>query len=163
MKNILNKKLKVVFYVLLFSFFFLADRLSKAWALKNLLSKDIALFNGLSLSLAFNRGISFGFLRFGSFYGFAILTFVIICIVLAFTFYTIYKFKKGTNIFFEVLIIAGAVSNLVDRFLYGGVIDFIDCYVYKWHWPTFNLADVFVCVGILGILIRNFYDESISI
>ena len=163
MRNIPNKKLKVVFYVFLFSSLFLADRFSKAWALKNLLLKDVALFNGLNLSLAFNRGISFGYLRFNSFYGFVVLTFIIFCIVLAFTFYTIYKFKKGANIFFEVLIIAGAISNLVDRFLYGGVIDFIDCYVYKWHWPIFNLADVFVCVGILGILIRNFYDEPISI
>jgi len=160
MKNILNKKLEVVFYVLTFFAVFLADRISKAWALKNLLLKDIALFNGLSLSLAFNRGISFSYLSTKSFYGFWILTFLIFCVVFAFSFYCFYKLKKGANIFFEVLIMAGAVSNLVDRFLYNGVIDFLDFYIYKWHWPTFNLADVAICVGIFEIFVRNLYYES---
>jgi signal peptidase II len=45
------------------------------------------------------------------------------------------------------LILGGALGNLLDRFMYGAVVDFIDFHVNLYHWPTFNLADSFICIG----------------
>ena len=47
------------------------------------------------------------------------------------------------------LILGGALGNLIDRIVYGHVIDFIDCYYKQWHWYTFNLADCFITIGAL--------------
>ena len=56
---------------------------------------------------------------------------------------------------FEALVLSGAVSNFIDRLYYGAVVDFIDCYVAHWHWPTFNVADACIVVGIGGIIGRG--------
>ncbi|MFX7506908.1 signal peptidase II, partial [Acinetobacter baumannii] len=45
------------------------------------------------------------------------------------------------------LILGGAIGNVIDRVVYGHVIDFLDVYVGNWHWPAFNLADSAICVG----------------
>jgi signal peptidase II len=45
------------------------------------------------------------------------------------------------------LILGGAVGNLIDRLMYGHVIDFLDFYVKNWHWPAFNVADIAICLG----------------
>lgn len=56
------------------------------------------------------------------------------------------------NLFFVVLIISSAVSNLIDRLIFGCVIDFIDLH----FWPIFNLADIFICLGAIMIILKIF-------
>lgn len=155
----MNKK-KIVFYFSLFLFSVILDRITKLLVIHSLFYKKLPLSKFLDLNLAINRGVSFGLFHFKSFIPFIILSSVIFLIIAAFAVYTFYRFKKNKNIFFEILVLAGALSNFVDRFLYGGVIDFIDFYVANWHWPTFNFADVFVFVGIVGMFIRNLYDDA---
>lgn len=159
------KKNKVALYVYVFCFGFLLDRLTKIFALNNLVNKKVVLFDNLNLILTWNRGVSWGFFSFNSSAAFYFLTFIIFFVIFLFLLHSFCLFKKGKNIFFEILIIIGAISNLLDRFLYEGVIDFLDFYVGNWHWPTFNLADVFVVIGVIGILRRclsNAYSRKIK-
>ena len=55
------------------------------------------------------------------------------------------------------LIIGGAVGNLLDRLIFGHVIDFIDLYYHQWHWPAFNIADSAISVGVVFILFDSFF------
>ena len=57
------------------------------------------------------------------------------------------------------LILSGALGNLIDRSLWGYVIDFLDFYLGTWHWPAFNIADTAICLGAAGIII----DELIGV
>jgi signal peptidase II len=54
------------------------------------------------------------------------------------------------------LVLGGAVGNLIDRVLYGYVIDFLDVYYQDWHWPAFNIADSAICVGVFLMLLESF-------
>lgn len=54
------------------------------------------------------------------------------------------------------LIIGGAVGNVIDRFLYGAVVDFVDLHAFGYHWPAFNVADSAICIGAFLILLRAF-------
>ena len=150
----MTKKLKSFFYILLFIFTFSLDRFTKIWALNNLINKDIKLFKSLNLTLVWNRGISWGLFSFKSFFGFLVVTAIILAVLILFILHVRYQFKKRRSIYFELLILVGAISNMLDRFLYGAVADFIDFYILNWHWPTFNFADVFVVIGVFGILGR---------
>ena len=60
------------------------------------------------------------------------------------------------------LILGGAIGNLVDRLIYGYVIDFIDIYYQQWHWPAFNLADSAISVGAVMLLIEALFSKSHS-
>ncbi|EEG84744.1 signal peptidase II domain protein [Proteus penneri ATCC 35198] len=61
------------------------------------------------------------------------------------------------------LIIGGALGNLSDRLIHGFVIDFLDVYVGDWHWPTFNIADMGICIGAGLIIIESFFPDKMSV
>jgi signal peptidase II len=73
-----------------------------------------------------------------------------------------FKMQKGRNIYCIpfALIAGGAAGNVIDRLRYGSVIDFLDVYVGVYHWPTFNVADSAICVGVGLFLIVNFIEEK---
>ncbi|MES9856808.1 MAG: signal peptidase II [Sedimenticola sp.] len=56
------------------------------------------------------------------------------------------------------LVIGGAVGNLIDRLLFGHVIDFLDIYYGTWHWPAFNIADSAITIGVLLLLLDSFFE-----
>ena len=59
------------------------------------------------------------------------------------------------------LVAAGAFGNAIDRIYFGGVIDFIDFFIYNYHWPAFNFADIFITLGVVILLIDNiFYKKN---
>lgn len=60
----------------------------------------------------------------------------------------------------EILVFAGAISNLVDRVLYGAVLDFIELYVGRWSWPVFNVADSLIVCGVIGMLFRQWKGQE---
>ena len=156
----MNKIFKIISYFSLFIFTIFLDRITKLLALQSLLSGEKNIFPFLNLSLAMNRGVSFGMFHFKTTFTFIALATFIFFVIVAFGVYTVFRFKKNKNIFFETLVLAGALSNFVDRILYGGVIDFIDFYISSWHWPTFNFADMFIFVGIAGMFIRSVKDNK---
>ncbi len=75
----------------------------------------------------------------------------------AMIFIIVYSFKipKGLELFSLSLILGGAVGNLIDRVMIGKVVDFIDFFVGKWHWPAFNVADSALSIGIVLFLWAN--------
>ena len=59
-----------------------------------------------------------------------------------------------------IFISSGAIGNAVDRIYFGGVIDFIDFFIYNFHWPAFNFADIFITVGVFLLLIESFFKKG---
>ncbi|MGH8806267.1 MAG: signal peptidase II [Noviherbaspirillum sp.] len=107
-----------------------------------------------NLVLAHNKGAAFSFLASESGWQRYLFT----GIAIAATIFIIYLLKRhaGQRLFCWALalILGGAVGNLIDRSLYGYVIDFLDFYVGKWHWPAFNVADMAI-VGGAGLFILD--------
>lgn len=138
---------------------FLVDRLTKSWAIKELSSSPLSVCPGIELILTWNRGISWSMFTTLQSSGFWVLTAFIAIITGMFICYTIWRLMHKLPVFLEMLVLGGAISNLIDRFWYGAVVDFIDLYVGNYHWPTFNLADAFIVMGISGICIRSWWSS----
>ena len=60
------------------------------------------------------------------------------------------------------MVIGGAIGNIIDRVRYGAVMDFLDFYYESYHWPAFNLADTFICVGVAFIFIESFLERNVE-
>ncbi len=152
-----------MFYYLLYHIIFIlclsADRFSKCWAVSKLSNDPLVINNNLSFTLAWNRGISWSMLQFSSPVHFWLLTSIIALVIVIFGVYTIMQYRTGSKIIFETMILAGAVSNFFDRCWYGAVVDFIELHVHEWYWPTFNIADACIVVGVFCIMIKTVYDS----
>jgi signal peptidase II len=144
---------KVYLFISIF-FLFLIDRVSKILILKNILnstSSEIYLNSFLNFSLAWNNGIGFGILQIdqGIFY-------TIISIIITFiNFILIYWMLVSPNYLesiFVSIILGGSLGNLFDRYYYSSVPDFIDLHYESFHWFTFNIADIFITIGIIGLV-----------
>ena len=99
----------------------------------------------LSLTYSTNTGAIFGMLR-----GMNTLLILVGLFIVIWLIYYVYAETKSENTsYFFALIIGGAISNLIDRIVYGSVIDFINFY----FWPTFNIADSAITVGVIAIVI----------
>jgi signal peptidase II len=116
----------------------------------------IGIFQGMNLVLTFNFGTSFGLLSPQTMIGFyAIVACVTVCII-----FLIIIFVKVQNVTEKVLCaltIGGAIGNLLDRFIHGAVVDFIDIYYEHWHWPAFNIADSFISISITSLIMLNLF------
>ena len=133
---------------------FFLDRYSKNLIL-NLLENEKYLFinDYLNFNLVFNTGIGFGLLSLnaGIYYNMlSIFIFLIILILI----YFMFKSKTSEKIFFS-FIIGGAVGNLHDRIIYKAVPDFIDFHIKEFHWFTFNVADIFISLGIILMILNE--------
>lgn len=107
-----------------------------------------------NLYLTFNRGISFSMLQANSSYGVWLLV-GITCIVCSFILYVFRKEKDNWSRFALMLVLGGALGNLLDRLRYGVVIDFLDFHWGNYHWPAFNVADSAICIGVTLLLLRS--------
>ena len=145
----------------LYSFFiiiitFAIDRLSKVYVIKLIQSQDgeIFIFDFLNLTLNWNTGIAFGLLSSNA----NLLYHLISALILLIIIYLIYLMAISDNFGKIVisLIIGGAVGNLYDRLTYFAVPDFIDFHIENYHWFTFNIADVFISLGIFGMILKEF-------
>jgi signal peptidase II len=95
-----------------------------------------------------NEGAAFGMFSSLGNSIFVIISFVAIIVIIAY----LARIKGRMEIFSISLILGGAIGNLIDRLTIGKVIDFIDFFVGKWHWPAFNVADSALTVGIILFL-----------
>jgi signal peptidase II len=130
------------------------DQLTKLAAIKYLLRGSIEVLPFLNLSLVFNSGAAFGFLSDAA--GWQNLLFVIIAIIVSFFIIAMVR-RLGAN---EVqvltglmLVLGGAIGNLIDRVHLGYVVDFIDFHVQSWHWPAFNVADAAITLGAVLLIL----------
>jgi signal peptidase II len=126
------------------------DQATKYLIVKSLASYDvIEIFPFLHIVSVRNTGAAFGmFKSLGS-------NFFVMVSVAAIIF-LVYLIAKNTyNLFGLSLILGGAVGNLIDRVFYGKVVDFIDFSVGSFHWPSFNVADSALTVGIIIIFLTS--------
>jgi signal peptidase II len=150
---------------------FILDQVTKIWAVKYLVT-IIPVFTfldfiKLDLELAFNQGVSWGLFSAYNLISRLSLIAVILVILIYLILYTRHKLRAGKIILGESLIIAGAISNLIDRLYYGAVIDFIHVsfkFNYlnnlSWDFPIFNLADMGIFIGVCYMLFREYYPEK---
>ena len=139
---------------------FLIDRISKILIIKKseqISGTEIFSSKFINFELVWNKGIAFGLLSLneGIFYQFiSILIFLITLILI----YFIKKSKSYERIGF-ILILGGALGNLFDRIFYKAVPDFIDLHVNNFHWFIFNIADIFITVGVLYLIFIEFINK----
>ena len=104
----------------------------------------------------YNTGISFGLFNTGSELGRWILVLVAIALIIV-LFIWLFRTKSVYVVICLVLVLGGALSNLVDRIIIGAVIDFLDFHLLGFHWPAFNLADSCIVIGALLLLYKSLY------
>ena len=133
---------------------FFLDRYSKNLIL-NLLENEKYLFinNYLNLNLVFNTGIGFGLFSLNAGIYYNILSTLIFVIILV-LFYFMFKSKTSEKVFFS-FIIGGAIGNLYDRIIYKAVPDFLDFHIQDFHWFTFNIADIFITLGVIFMILNE--------
>ena len=147
--------------VILITIFFI-DRLSKFYILKiaeleNIV--DIYVTSYLNLFLIWNKGIAFGLLSMNEMKVYNMITFVIGFIIIV----ILFMMWRNNNIkgYFLALIAGGALGNFYDRAVYTAVPDFIDLHFQGFHWFVFNVADIFITVGVFClILVELFYNNK---
>ncbi len=109
-----------------------------------------------NIVLVRNDGISFGLL--GSNVPWWVLSLVAIAVV-AFLLRWLWGEASSFTAAGLGLIVGGALGNVVDRFWYGAVTDFLDFYAHDWHWPAFNFADIAICCGVAVLMVRQLTDH----
>lgn len=134
---------------------FSIDRLTKYWIVNKLDSGiDISVTSFLSFNLIKNEGIAFGLFSFNQKIYYNSLTILIFIIVMV-IFWMIIKSNGLEKIGFS-LVFGGAVGNLFDRIFYSSVPDFIDIHFGNFHWFIFNVADIFISLGVIILIILEF-------
>ena len=153
----LNFKKKLLYFLIVL-IIFLLDRFSKLHIL-NLAevnnSVDIYINSFLNLYLVWNKGIAFGLFSFEKTLIYNLITLLIILI----NFLIIYLIIKNNDyqIYFFTLILGGSLGNLFDRLYYKSVPDFIDFHVNEYHWFIFNVADIFICLGVICLILLEIF------
>jgi signal peptidase II len=145
---------KIIVYFGIVLIIFLADRISKLYilsVLENSGDVDIYINSYINLILAWNSGIGFGLLSFDKSVIYNTITILIIFINLIIL-YLIIKSDKIRSYLF-VIILGGSIGNLFDRIYYSAVPDFIDISYKGYHWFIFNVADIFISIGIICLII----------
>jgi len=155
----MNLFLQKVFAFMVAIAWFVADYFSKQWALETLGNGVVMrLTSWMEFKLAFNKGAAFSLFADGSgwqrwfFMGIAIVIGLWLCYALL--------FERPTALtrLAYASILGGAIGNLYDRILHGKVVDFISWHIDNAYWPTFNVADVGICVGV-GLLVIAWFVE----
>tara|TARA_B100000242_G_scaffold18310_1_gene11138 strand:+ start:926 stop:1417 length:492 start_codon:yes stop_codon:yes gene_type:complete len=149
-----SKDFKITSIILII--IFLIDRISKEYIIflgNQNYNSEIYLSSFLNIILIWNDGIAFGLLSFEdkTIYNYITILISSVVIILLFLISRTKKFKK----FSYIIITGGALGNLFDRIIYNSVPDFIDLHYNGFHWFVFNVADIFITIGIICLI----YDE----
>jgi signal peptidase II len=142
---------------------FILDRFSKIYVLKlDKVNYSTELYKSkfLNVSLIWNEGIAFGLLSFdeSNFYNLVSLLIAIIILVIFFMIINNNNIKKYPLL----MIFAGAIGNLYDRITYKAVPDFIDFHIGEFHWFIFNVADIFISLGVFCMILIELIDNNES-
>tara|TARA_B100000579_G_C22498973_1_gene696016 strand:+ start:114 stop:605 length:492 start_codon:yes stop_codon:yes gene_type:complete len=149
-------KKKIVISIFILLSLFLLDRISKVLIL-NILEEtgmvDIYINSFLNFYLVWNKGIGFGLLSSDQEYFYNIVTALIVLI----NFVIIYLLfnETGAKYYFLLIILGGSLGNLFDRIFFSAVPDFIDLNYNGYHWFIFNVADIFITIGIILLILAE--------
>ena len=160
----INKKNLKIFLLnsLVVLIIFLADRITKIYIIKLAEVEnnfDIYVTSYLNFYLVWNQGISFGLFSTNESYAYGILSLIIsiiIIIVLIMAIKEPNNFKKYSLL----LILGGALGNLFDRVNYYAVPDFIDFHIQNFHWFIFNVADIFISIGVICLIFAEIFFKN---
>ena len=133
---------------------FLCDRVSKIYVIyldNKLFGSEIFSSNILNINLTWNEGIAFGLFSFNEKIFYNILTIIILIIILI-IFIMIIK-SEGFKKYSLLIILGGALGNVFDRLYYNAVPDFIDFHYGDFHWFIFNIADIFITIGVIFMVL----------
>ena len=147
---------KILYYSSVVIFVFLLDRVSKIYILNLAETEqtvDIYLSSYLNLYLIWNTGVGFGILSSNQDFFYNSITFIIILINI-FILFMVFKYD-GYRVFFLLMILGGSLGNLYDRIYYKAVPDFIDLHYESFHWFVFNVADIFISLGVLCLILAE--------
>ena len=137
--------------IILAIFFF--DRITKIYLINLQTSGvdiDFYIYSFLNFYLVWNTGIGFGLDSMETNIYYHILTTIIVIINIGLMFFL--AKSKGIYAYLIALIIGGSLGNLFDRIYYYAVPDFIDLHLGNYHWFIFNVADIFITAGIIGLI-----------
>ena len=145
---------KFLIFIILIGF----DLITKYFVKKNLnLNQSIKLNEFLDLVYVQNYGVSFGFLSNKLPYWFFVLVGLIIALII---FYLMIIATKKIEKYAYFIIILGAMGNILDRFINTYVVDFISLHYNNYYWPAFNLADIYITIGIIMLLLTFFINTK---
>ena len=136
------------------------DQWSK-WAIKtsfNLYQSKPVIQDLLHFTYVTNDGMAFGLSFPGGRHVLLVMTILLTCFIIGF----LWKEKNGHPLikYGLALILSGAIGNLIDRLLYGKVVDFLDLMIGDFHWYIFNIADSSVTIGMILFIIHSIYIEQ---
>ena len=142
--------------ILLIASIFIIDRFSKIKIINYILSNNNSIYvnNYLNLDLVWNTGIGFGFLALDGGTLYHLISLIIFAVILGLIFFII-KSSLESEKFLYSMILGGALGNFYDRALYFAVPDFIDIHFNDYHWFTFNIADIFISLGIILFILKE--------
>jgi len=159
LKKIFNKKFYFNLSIVLIIFFL--DRITKKIVIslnQENFGQQIFSSEYLNISLVWNQGIAFGLFSFSENYIYNFLT-TLIALVIFIILYMILK-NDGFKRISLLMIMGGALGNLYDRIFFSAVPDFLDFHVGNFHWFVFNVADIFITMGVIFMILIELIDNN---
>ena len=151
------------FDILILFLIFILDRFSKIYVIylseKNNYSQIFS-SKFLDIHLIWNEGIAFGLLSFSETYFYNLIS-TIIAIIIFILFLMIIR-SKGLKKLLLISILGGAIGNFYDRVVYKAVPDFIDFHINDFHWFIFNIADIFISIGVFFMILYEIIDNNLE-
>ena len=160
LKEIKNKtvtKNNLYCFVVISIIFFL-DRYTKLFILNNFTENTYYLNDYINLDLVWNTGIGFGLFSSNSDVIYNLTSLLIILVIICLIYFLIGS-EKYEKIIYSI-IVGGALGNFYDRMFFKAVPDFIDLHYKNFHWFTFNLADIFITLGIIAFLFKEIFKAN---
>ena len=155
----LSKNFYISFSIV--SLIYFLDRLSKIYVIqldKNNLGLDIFNSAYLNIVLIWNKGIAFGLLSFNESYLYNIISLIIAIIIIVLVIMSLKS--QGFRRYSLLTIVGGALGNLHDRIFFNAVPDFIDFHIGNFHWFIFNVSDIFITFGVVGMIVLELLNNK---
>ena len=157
------KFLKKNFYISfsIVALIYFLDRLSKIFVIqlyKNSLGLEIFSSTYLNIVLIWNKGIAFGLFSFNETHLYNILSLIISIIIIIVIIMSLRA--QGFKRYSLLMVVGGALGNLYDRIFFNAVPDFIDLHIGEFHWFIFNVADMFISLGVIFMILYELIDNN---
>jgi len=153
---------KITINFILIILIFLIDRISKIFVknLDNINNDNLIINSFINIDLVWNRGIAFGFLSLSDKYYYNIITLIIFFVIMILIYLT--TNNNGLKRYSYILVCGGALGNFFDRVVHSSVPDFIDLNYNGFHWFIFNVADIFITIGVVCLIFNEFLINNIN-
>ena len=152
--NLINLSKNFYISLIIIISIFALDRISKLYVIyetKKMYATELYASKYLNITLIWNEGIAFGLLSFDQNNLYNLLTSIITLITIVILIMTINS--QGVKKYALLMILGGAIGNLFDRIIYKAVPDFIDFHIVEFHWFIFNVADIFITIGVIFMVL----------